>query len=752
VFADARISLWREQLPEVDNPASRVRTIIDLLRDKRDAARQNGLILLLRVLADQTVPADACYHDLIALAEALASQVTASGVFELPAAGDEVGNVYKAVYHNLPQPDYGRFIGREEELTKVARILRPYPHSQHASVTIDGIGGIGKSALALEIAHRYLRNYAQIPPAERFEAIVWTSAKQNVLTAEGIKARRQVLRTLNDIYTAIAVCLEREDITRARAEEQDDLVRKALTRQRTLLIVDNLETVDDEAVLDFIREIPAPTKVMVTTRHRIDVAYSVRLMGMPEQDGLALIAQECQKKAVELTGAQSQRLYERTGGVPLAIVWSVALMGYGYSVDTVLRRLGEPQADISRFCFEETVARIKGTPAYRLMLALAFFVTNASREALGHIAELSVLDRDEGLVKLEQLSLINKKQDRFMFLPLTRAFAVAELYHDPGYEKLGGNWLNYLRQLCQSADTEYYWYHIVSDFYNDGDNVLAAIQWAYEHGTADDIFKLSLAAFHYLEANGQWDTVIEICNQALSLARSIQNSQAIARFDSLIGWIAADRGDYQQAEELFCDALETYRRMDNREGEYIALIELSSVHRKRREFSKSWESSHQAWDIVRDLESDSLTAMVQVELGKLARDTEDWESAWRYFTDVRVWYEKRTEKFPREESLFQSIYGHLAIVSYCLKRPREAKELCLKSIEFFEHQGTKAYLATLKYRLALAEEALEEYEEALQHTTEALYWYEHLGMNPDYAKTKKLWERLRSQSGGILYA
>ena len=83
-------------------------------------------------------------------------------------------------------------------------------------VTIDGIGGIGKSALALEIAHRYLRNYDQIPEEERFDAIIWVSAKQSVLTADGIKPRQQAFRTLDDIYVAVAVTLQREDITRAR--------------------------------------------------------------------------------------------------------------------------------------------------------------------------------------------------------------------------------------------------------------------------------------------------------------------------------------------------------------------------------------------------------------------------------------------------------------------------------------------------------------------------------------------------------
>jgi len=361
------------------------------------------------------------------------------------------------VYHNLPQPDYGRFVGREAELAQVTRILRPYPHSQHALVTVDGIGGIGKSALALEVAHRHLRHYDRLPPKERFDAIIWTSAKQSVLTAEGILPRSQVLRTLDDVYTAIAVALQREDITRARPEEQAEVVRNALTRQRTLLIVDNLETVDDEAVLAFLRELPAPAKAIVTTRHRIDVAYPVRLTGLPWEDGQTLIADECAKKGVTLSPGEARRLYDRTGGVPLAMVWSVAQMGFGYGVEAVLARLGQPASDIARFCFEGAVERIRGKPAHRLLMALALFATDASREALGYVADLPELDRDEGLVELERLSLVNKRGHRFAFLPLTKAFALAELTNQPDFQaQASRRWVDYLKGLCRGADSEYY--------------------------------------------------------------------------------------------------------------------------------------------------------------------------------------------------------------------------------------------------------------------------------------------------------
>jgi tetratricopeptide (TPR) repeat protein len=95
--------------------------------------------------------------------------------------------------------------------------------------------------------------------------------------------------------------------------------------------------------------------------------------------------------------------------------------------------------------------------------------------------------------------------------------------------------------------------------------------------------------------------------------------------------------------------------------------------------------------------------------------------------------------------LARSAWGHLAIVAYRLGRPQEAKELCLESLEFFETHGTKAYLPTLKYRLALAEEALGEYESALQHAREAVDWFERLGMELDHAEALALLRRLEAR-------
>jgi LuxR family glucitol operon transcriptional activator len=115
--------------------------------------------------------------------------------------------------------------------------------------------------------------------------------------------------------------------------------------------------------------------------------------------------------------------------VPLAIVWSIGLIGLGSSVESVLHRLGSGQSDIARFCFEESVKHIRGRDAHKLLMALALFAVDASREAVGVVAELGddEFGRDIGLEELLRLSLINKEGERLSLLPLTRSFVQAEI-------------------------------------------------------------------------------------------------------------------------------------------------------------------------------------------------------------------------------------------------------------------------------------------------------------------------------------
>jgi tetratricopeptide (TPR) repeat protein len=654
-----------------------------------------------------------------------------------------VGEPGPQVLHNLPQPDHGRFVGREDEVKQIIRILRPYPHSQHSIVTIDGIGGIGKSALALEVAHRYLRNYAQIPPEERFDAIIWTSAKQNVLTAEGIVPRQQALRTLDDIYTAIAITLQREGITRVRPEEQTETVRNALTRQRTLLIVDNLETVDDKAVMEFLRELPAPTKAMVTTRHRLDVAYPVRLTGMPWDDAQLLIADECAKKNVNLTQDNKRRLYERTGGVPLALTWSIAQMGFGHGVDAVLARLGQPNNDVARFCFEGAVKRISGQSAHQLLMALSLFATDANRTALGKVADLAESDQDDGLVVLEMLSLVNKDGDRFSMLPLTKGYGQENLSQNQNLASVfRDRWAEYLLEFAVQASDERLPFEVVS---REVPNILGALDWCWENQRVGQVLQSIIAIGPFLWDMGRWRDQIHYYEIGLKAARLSDDELLLAYLMRRLADVKCFQGDLIESRQLARGAASIYRHHGGEEakkGLVSSLGRLASAERELDDFVYARRDAMEALAVAQSMgQPRRLVASVRCRIARIDIDEGQYDAA---HAQLELACQINDSLPPNSADYWMTPYlSRLqGIVAFHQGRYESARAYLLESLVQARAMRHPQEVAQSARYLALVEEALGHDELARQTALEALKNFEDLNMGRQANEVRKILEQL----------
>ena len=337
----------------------------------------------------------------------------------------------RVVLHNLPQPDYEKFIGRKKEKEKIIAKLRPYPYSRNSVITIDGIGGIGKSTLALEIGHYFLQNCNILGDNEFFDAIVWTSAKTSVLRSDkGIVKKNYSSKTLIDICKKIAVTLELENSIDPETKEGFEFICRELSKKRVLLIVDNFETIDDEKVREFLQDIlPPPTKAIITTRHRIDIAYPIRLFGMSEDEAQQLIEQECLKKQLVINKQQKEKIFKRTGGIPLAMIWTIAKLSYGKDIDSTLARLSSHRNDVAEYCFREIIHNIGKRDSYKVLLSLALLKGVANRRDLCNIAGFKddEVSCDEGIEELQKLSLINRKEENFIMLALTKEYVTYDL-------------------------------------------------------------------------------------------------------------------------------------------------------------------------------------------------------------------------------------------------------------------------------------------------------------------------------------
>lgn len=71
IFVDERLYLWRNQLPQADNPTTRVKRVIDFLYNQSNNVGENALILLLHVLSEHIDSGDACHKRLKDLANEL---------------------------------------------------------------------------------------------------------------------------------------------------------------------------------------------------------------------------------------------------------------------------------------------------------------------------------------------------------------------------------------------------------------------------------------------------------------------------------------------------------------------------------------------------------------------------------------------------------------------------------------------------------------------------------------------------------
>lgn len=435
---------------------------------------------------------------------------------------DEPGAI--SATHNLPRRQHMKLIGRDDEIGEIKRFLSP----QHrvGVICISGGGGVGKTALALEVAYHY-KDDADLSVEERFDAIIWVTAKSAELLPAGQVERHPTFTDLDGVYRAISELMDIPAIFRtATYAERNIIIMRFLAEHRVLLVLDNLESVDDQELMVFLRDLPAPSKAIVTTRHRIDVALPIYLHALDEATAHELVYLECQRHNLRIADAQARALLQRTGGLPLAIIRTIGRMAWrGSSVETEIQQLEDPANQIYDFCFGKTIALIRPGTAYRLLMTLAVFAVDARREALGFVAGFGedFFQRDEALSDLEVLSLCNKDAEYFGLEPLTRTQALAELRANPGFESAARErWTTwYLNFTAKYGGPDGQEMHLRYDsLEEDWDNVLAVIEWCMTPARYDHAVSFWQNVRDFMHIYGYWIDRLKLLDWIIAEAES----------------------------------------------------------------------------------------------------------------------------------------------------------------------------------------------------------------------------------------
>jgi hypothetical protein len=471
-------------------------------------------------------------------------------------------------YANLPQHSY--FIGRDKELAWLKQNLSP--NSRTWLFLITGIGGVGKTALAQAIAGYYYEHYASLDSLERFDAIIWVSAKEAMLTAQGIQKISLpglTVRTIEDMYTVIAQTLCREDILRALAEKQAALINQALSVQRTLLIIDNLETVRDTHVQAFLQHLPVPTKAVITTREWLDVALHLRLQGLREEHAETLILEEASIRNVSIGQFERLLLVRRTAGLPLPIKLSIARLGAGQSFDQVCRWIGDAQGDLPEYCIRGQVnlAQRHDGNTWNILMTCALFnhETGASREALRTINNLSIVDCDEAIAILYQHSLIDiVDHDRITILPITQECVRFDIAQSEANAQVIDSWVNWLVAIASNFGAKLSLnmgqFELVRIEYP---NLLSGVRWCYDQQRWSTLLDIAEGTWYCAHITSLFNEFREILEYAITAAQQINDLNREGFFSYWLGWLAPLQGNAEEGRMCLLHAEEIALQMNN---------------------------------------------------------------------------------------------------------------------------------------------------------------------------------------------
>ncbi len=311
------------------------------------------------------------------------------------------------------------FFGRVDEVARIAAALEPTDRSW--GLGIAGPGGIGKTALALEAAHR--------APAERFPLKLWVTAKGRELDPDGLRPLPdQPVHDFDSLLAELGRALARDAIPRSDPAERATLVRHALAGQRALLVIDNLEalnTAERQRVFNLLRNLPDDCRALVTSRRAGSASPGNWLaLDRLERAAADVLLEELARRwsAVgRLNTADRARLYAETAGNPLLLTWTAGQLGLArrrcYAVGHAIDRLQEAQRhnDPLAFIFGDLVDCFTADET-AVLAALVHFSEPAPLVWLLPLSTLSPTAARTALDDLRDRSLLLTDDDRGTWL------------------------------------------------------------------------------------------------------------------------------------------------------------------------------------------------------------------------------------------------------------------------------------------------------------------------------------------------
>ncbi|MGW0196775.1 AfsR/SARP family transcriptional regulator [Nonomuraea sp. NPDC003201] len=551
--------------------------------------------------------------------------------------------------------DIADFAGRSVQLVELCE----GGASQAVTIAaIDGMAGIGKTALAVHAAHRLADRY---PDGQLFIDLHAHTAGQRPLgPAEALEA---LLRQLG-------VATERIP---ASMTERAALWRAELAGRHVLLVLDNAT---DTAQIRPLLPGASNSLVLITSRQRLtdlDAARTLSMDVLPLPDSVALFTGIVGERAAAEPEAVAEVLL-LCGFLPLAVRIAATRLRHRprWSVAHLAERLRDERRRLTELARSERGVAAAFTLSYRQLTAdqqrlfrlLGLYPgRDIEPHAAAALADLPV-ERTEDLLEdlLDAHMLQQRAFGRYTFHDLLRHYAAqlaAEqepphvgqaaltrllghqlstaaaamdvLYPDSAHRRpriersappvplqdapQALAWLDAERaNLVLAADR---------DLTHTGLLATTLYRYLYDHAHHDDALALygkALQAARHREdptgegraltdlgwvhqVQGSHDVARDHFQQALAACRTSEDLRGQARALVGIGQVSTDEGEHERAREANLRALELFREIGDRFGEAVTLDYLGIVHERLGQYARAADLHRQALELSREIDS-----------------------------------------------------------------------------------------------------------------------------------------------------
>lgn len=605
--------------------------------------------------------------------------------------------------NQLP-PSVPEFAGRSFEL---AELMAARANQENRVLSIQGMGGVGKTTLALKLAHQMAMHY---PDAQLFLDLKGASP-QPLPVAE---IRSHVIRA----YMPAARLPENE-------AELAKLYDSVLKGKRALLLFDNAANTQQIASLIP----PAGCLLIVTSRQHLSLSgmFASRLDTLPPAE-----SQELLRRLLPRIGDKAARLAELCGHLPLTmrLAASALTQNDNLGVEEYAKRLIRWQTQegarravdaVLRASYEMLVPGLR-----KLWRTLAVFPATFDVNAAAAVWKIHPERAANALERLMAYSLVerNPATERYRLHDLMALFAesslngqeraIARHHHASHYQSVlheadalyeqGGE---FLKQGLDLVDLE--WRNIQAA------QIWAATKFESNRMACDLCNSFPDAGKYVLSLRQHPRERIRWSEAAMAAAKQMQRRKSVGKHLIALGDSYADLSEIHHSIDCYSQALEIARETKNRRSESDALVGLGTAYYLGGDLAQAREHHEFALRIAQELEDRRAEANA---LGALGLSLYAFGDA-RQATDMleRQLHLARELGDRRNES---HALGGLGLTHYALGDARMAIDLLNEQFRITREIGDRRGEAGALVNLGYAWSNLKDNEQAIGYLEQSL--------------------------------